>query len=585
MGLSARLERLVPDLAATMRRFPVPALWSVLLTLYLNHYIIRRSGDPREDVIMAAAAGFFAAGAGHLFAEGRGLSRLSNLVLAAVMGGFAALLGWFNASLHVSALYLFCGLIALTMVAAHLRRDAAQGALWFFNLRFGLAALLAFLAGLAFALGLLAITSSLKFLFGLHPFPNVEEHIIATACALVAPLYGLSLMPRDLDTALDVADHRGSPLERGVSVLVNYILVPVVVVYALILHAYAVKIALTGELPKGQIGTMVAIYAVGGTGVWLIAWPWRETGSKLLRLFMKGWFWLTIIPSLLLVIAIWRRVADYGVTPDRYGIALIALWAVLVTLYLALRRRAADMRFIIGAMAALLLIASFGPQGAYGTTITSQMSRLVALLTRNDALKDGQIVSPTPKLSTEDQSRGYSIITVLREANGLNSVLFLFPETTRPVATDSWSLHSDIKNKLGFNPYAGPGEFLSFNISRPFDHSIAAAAVLYGPLSVSGTETLSTQPPDRMAWHDGKVFHIRTPRHEWTFTTGSLVAQLKNTSSSTPNQSPMPIIIAPGVTMLVTDAYGAAGEEPVLNSLTFWLIEEDKALTSAPATP
>ena len=65
-------------------------------------------------------------------------------------------------------------------------------------------------------------------------------------------------------------------LERGVSVLVNYVLVPVIFIYAVILHAYAVKIALEQSLPEGQIATIVTIFALGGTGAWLIAWPWRE---------------------------------------------------------------------------------------------------------------------------------------------------------------------------------------------------------------------------------------------------------------------------------------------------------------------
>lgn len=584
MGLSDRLERMVPDLAATLARFPVPALWSVLLTFYLNYHIITRSGDPQTDVIMAAAAGFFAAGAAHLFAEGRGMAPATNLALAAVAGLLAAVLGWFNAALHVSALYLFCGLIALTMVAAHLRRGATQGGLWFFNLRYGLAAILAGLAGLAFALGLLAIVAALKYLFGINPVHNTEEHIIATACALIAPVYGLSLMPRDLDTALDVADHRGAPLERGVSVLVNYILVPVVVVYALILHAYAVKIALTQSLPRGQIGTMVAIYAVGGTGVWLIAWPWRETGTRLLRLFMRGWFWLTIIPSALLVIAIWRRVADYGVTPDRYGIALIALWAVLTTAYLAYRRNAADMRAIVGAMAALLLVAAFGPQGAQGTTIRSQLHQFQALLERHGMWQDGMIKLPAPKLAPEAQTTGYSIIAALREAGGLSRVAALFPAASRPDASkDDWTMVQDIAGKLGFTAYVNPGQMVAFNTNRPLNHAIPAAAMLYGPLYVSGSETALTQPPDRMAWHDGTLFHVRTPRHEWTFSAAAILSRLENSPVGKP-PAPVVLTIEPGVTLLVVDAYGSTGDQPALNSMTFWLIEEDRAL-NAPATP
>ena len=45
---------------------------------------------------------------------------------------------------------------------------------------------------------------------------------------------------------------------------------------------------------------------------------------------MRHWFWLTVAPLALLVIAVWRRVSDYGVTPDRYWLALIALWLLIL---------------------------------------------------------------------------------------------------------------------------------------------------------------------------------------------------------------------------------------------------------------
>ena len=579
MGLSARLERLVPDLAATLRRVPVPVFWSIVLTVYLHYHIARQHAGLETDMIMAAAAGFFAGGAAHLFAEGRGLSPSVNLGLALAAGAAAAVLGYFNQALHVSALLLFCGLIALTMVAPFLRRGSTQGALWFFNLRFGLAALLAFLAGLAFALGLLAITTSLKFLFGIDPIHNVEEHVVALAAALVAPIYGLALMPRDLDTALEVADHRGSPLERGVSVLVNYILVPVVVIYALILHAYAAKIALIQSLPKGQIGTMVAIFAVGGTGVWLISWPWRDTGTRLLRLFMRGWFWLTIIPSALLVMAIWRRVADYGVTADRYGLALIALWTVLVTIYLAVRRNAADMRAIIGSMAFLLLAASFGPQGAFGLSVHSQLARFTAFLEARGLWQDGHIVLPEKPLTDEDRRQGHDLVNTLSGVGGLDDVLALFPDNIRPAKeTAPWSTVGNISGKLGFSDQGPPEDALAYNSSLPGLFPVPADALLVGPLYVSTPDYAPLGQQGRTAWNDGTAFHVRTLHNEYRFTASELVPKIMALPKPQGEREPAIIELSPGVSLIITSAYGRGGKLAQLSSMNFWLMEKHGTL-------
>ena len=300
-------------------------LLSVLLCAYVNIVAVGGSFDDSGYVIAGAAAAFIASGSAHFFAEGRGFSRGTGILISFAAAVIAAALGYFTKIFDTNLLFLFAGLVPVLMIAPYLKDNAKQGAIWLFNLRFGLAALLAVIVAALFAAGLSAIVEALNFLFDAGIDSNLHEHIWGTAASLIAPIYGLSLMPRDLDEEVDIASQKDTLLARGVSVLVNYVLVPVIVVYALILHAYAVKIVLEQNLPKGQIATMVTIFALGGTGAWLVAWPWREAGTRALRWFMRGWFWLTIVPAVLLAIAIWRRITDYGITPDRYGILLVAI--------------------------------------------------------------------------------------------------------------------------------------------------------------------------------------------------------------------------------------------------------------------
>ena len=88
--------------------------------------------------------------------------------------------------------------------------------------------LLSVLVGIAgFAAGLSAIVESLNFLFEAGLPNELHGHIWATASSLVAPIYGLSLAPRNLSEEVHIADQRDTLLERGISVLVNYILVPI----------------------------------------------------------------------------------------------------------------------------------------------------------------------------------------------------------------------------------------------------------------------------------------------------------------------------------------------------------------------
>jgi hypothetical protein len=583
MEIAARIEKLIPNLGVILSRFPVSAAYSVLLCLVLN---AGNGWNGDDNAVWAGSAAFLASGAVHLFAESRRLERLPSIIIATAAGLVAGGAGLLSGLLHTSLLFLFCGLVLALMVAAYLKPGIAQGALWLFNFRLGLAALLAFVVALLFAAGLSAIVEALRFLFD-APLPSaLHDHIWITAASLVAPLYGLSLVSKDLDETVDIAGQKNTLLERGVSVLVNYVLVPVIVVYAVILHAYAIKIALQGELPKGQIGTMVTIFALGGTGAWLIAWPWRETGTRLLGIFIDSWFWLTIVPAALLILAIARRIGDYGITPDRYGLVLVAVWLALLAVYLAIRRNEADMRAILGGLAVLLLAGSFGPWGANGLTVTSQFSRLSALLEQKGLLKDNRMVSPSPDLDNDSRQAGYSMLYALKDAGGLNRLKpwfegakddpFKDPETLESTYLfgdrNTWALADRISRKFGFTDYVPPADYVSFTANVPGSSDLPARARLVGPLQVLAYPAYFEAAETSALVKNGQLL-VKSEGHLWSMSLESLLRQAKTALVKPANrQPPVKIAIAPDATLLFDNLSGQLGEKPQLHSARLWLI-------------
>jgi hypothetical protein len=573
MGLATRLEKLVPDITAVFLRFPIPAALSVLLCAYVNFVSIGSSWNDEGDVIAGAAAAFIAAGAAHLFSEGRGLTRITGILIAFGAAVLAGALGYFTEVFDSNLLFLFAGLIPVLMIAPYLRDNAKQGALWLFNLHFGLAILLSGVVAVLFAAGLSAIVESLNFLFNAHLPSNLHEHIWSTAASLVAPIYGLSLTPKDLNEEVDIASQKGTMLERGVSVLVNYVLVPVILIYAVILHAYAVKIALEQNLPEGQIATIVTIFALGGTGAWLIAWPWREEGTRLLRWFIRGWFWLTIVPAILLAIAIWRRISDYGVTPDRYGILLVAIWVAALTAYLAFRRNRADMRAILGGIAVLLLLGSAGPMGANGLTISSQIKRLAAIFETNGLFKDGKAVVSPNKLSSEAINQGNSILYALRDVNGLDRLRPWFDggeQDPFKMATDKWDLVGKIAMFLGSENPQRPEDYINFTSNVPLSVDLTGAKRLVGPLQAMQNYTPAVEQPAMTALYDATTLTIRLESVTYKVAVKELLEKTKALlSADTSKQPPITFEIAPGVLIAIDSIYGTTSG---LGSARFWLI-------------
>lgn len=494
MSLSSRVSRLVPDLAATLERFPACVLAAVTLCIIAN----LEAGDATnfdQDVLTqiysAGTAAFLAGGVGHLFALGRKWRAMHSAMLGLAAGSIAALLCYFYTWTGGHPPFILPSLAVALMIAAYFRRGTSEEALWLFNARLGLAFGLAVVISIIFVAGLSAILASLEYLFEINVPLSLSLHTWATAATLIGPVYGLSLMPTDLDEKLVLEDRPGL-LDRGISILVNYVMVPIAAIYIVILHLYAGKIALTWELPKGQIGIMVLLFGLGGTATYLIARPWVGRGTTLLRWFLGSWFWFTIVPAALLAIGVWTRVAEYGITPDRYGLVLIGIWLFAMAIYLAVRRMRADSRVILASLGGLLLVASFGPWGARDLSVANQMSRLMAILQSNDYLEDGRLVRTVPSegaMSSDDSSEVRSIVNFLGGVDALRRLEPLFAgRGDSPFdanAPKSWQRVSAIMGQL--NLTGDNRTFLSYTATAVGSFEIGSGTRLSGPYSFYST--------------------------------------------------------------------------------------------------
>ena len=179
---------------------------------------------------------------------------------------------------------------------------------------------------------------------------------------------------------------------RAAAALVKFVAVPLLLVYTAILYAYAAKIALAWELPKGTLGAMVVGYLFVGAATLLLGYPSRETGGALVRLFWRYWVWLAALPVVLLFVAVSRRIADYGLTEQRYLMVLIGVWTLILAAFRIAQGARFDLRLLPGVLALLVLAAAFGPGGAIGLSVLSQKAELASILTAKGMLVDGKIV-------------------------------------------------------------------------------------------------------------------------------------------------------------------------------------------------
>ncbi|QWX83743.1 DUF4153 domain-containing protein [Cellulophaga sp. HaHaR_3_176] len=160
--------------------------------------------------------------------------------------------------------------------------------------------------------------------------------------------------------------------EKALEVLVKYILIPLVLLYIIILYAYTLKILIQWELPKGWVSYLVIALSILGYVIQVMINPFQKNIKSWTINKFQPWFYLLLIPlNILLFVAIFRRVNDYGITENRYFILAFAFWNIGIILYILFSKTKA-LKVIPISLFCIAILSSFGLWGAFSVSNNSQ---------------------------------------------------------------------------------------------------------------------------------------------------------------------------------------------------------------------
>lgn len=378
------------------QRFPESlscALLGTLVTFGLIAHVINHDDGPVDRLLYLCSIGFFWFLALRFFVEARGddvkKGRLAGLVLFLVFS--ILILGIRTATGEM--LSFIGGLTLLMFAAPYLRHGVMNSDFWGFCHELGRGLFFAIVLGGVFLLGVFLIVLSLDDLFGINLEDRVMLYVWAATHGFVCPAYFLARAPHSFTYPIDCE------LPRDVRIISSYLCIPFVWCYLLILYAYMAKIALLGDLPKGQLGWIISVFGVAGIVTHLVAYPMRETGSRLAQSYYRWFYPALLLPIGLLALALYSRIAPYGLTESRYLMVLLCLWFAIVALYFTWKREQAQLKIVPAVLAVLLLAVSFGPGSIANLPIRSQFSRLTGLLEANGMLENGKLVAAKGEVS------------------------------------------------------------------------------------------------------------------------------------------------------------------------------------------
>ncbi len=320
-------------------------------------------------------------------------------------------------ALHTIRLFiLMIGLIFFVSVAPFLGRNELNG-FWQYNrmLAFNLLGSLTYTivlyAGLAFAL------AALDNLFGIDVPGKRYGELGVLMLGVFNTWVLLAGVPRDLDALEHTTEY-----PKGLRIFAQYILLPLVLVYWLILYAYLAKILIDWDWPQGWVSKLILGFSATGVFTLLLLYPIRDLSeNRWIRRAWRGFFYILIPLLIMLPLAVWRRVSQYGVTEGRYLALALGGWLIFTVIYFLIMQ-GKNIRLIPLTLGGLCLLVSFGPWSAFDISAHSQVARLQKLLGQNSILVHGQVQKAAVKPSNEDSREISSILAYLRDLHGYQCI-------------------------------------------------------------------------------------------------------------------------------------------------------------------
>lgn len=209
---------------------------------------------------------------------------------------------------------------------------------------------------------------------------------------------------------------------RGIKNLVLFILIPLSMLYFLILYLYGLKILVTWNLPKGWVSGLVIGFSIAGTLCYLLNYRLADLIDNTLMRWFKKWFFYILAPLvILLYIAIFRRISDYGITPERYFVLLTGIWLTILSGYFIISGKD-NIKWIPGSLIVFLVLGTFSPIDAFRISSFSQMNRLTTFLNKKSALQNNKISIDPKNFKYDDVYQLTTMIRLLEELKVIDKV-------------------------------------------------------------------------------------------------------------------------------------------------------------------
>ena len=478
---------------ATLRRFPL-VLASAIAAAAAAVFVSEHVGPAwlHGPLLAAATLGLPLLVAGALLGErvrsAPARAALGLGALAALAAVYASWDGWSGRVQFARYVELSVAFHLLVAILPFAGRDRPR-AFWQYNRVMFERFVMAGVSSGTLFLGLALALAALDKLFGVDLQHQAYFRLWVFCAFVFNTWFFLGGVPEDFD-ALD------QPREYPVvlRVFAQYILVPLVAVYLVILTLYLGKVVVFWDWPSGWIGYLVSGVAGAGIFALLLVHPLAEREDQRWVTAFARDFWLGILPAVVMLwLALYQRVHQYGLTEARYFLLVLSVWLGAIAGYYAVTR-ARTIRLIPASLCVVALATFAGPWGAFSVSRRSQVGRVRDVLVARGVLVGGHVRRAATDLAPDERRALSGAVRYLVETHGIAALTPLLGDSfAAKVMAPAERSNADpdgraraIVEALGVT-YVGRSE------SAPgFTPWFAFSAADHDPLPIAGYDVLLT---------------------------------------------------------------------------------------------
>lgn len=296
----------------------------------------------------------------------------------------------------------------LLVAIAAFGRSGQELSFWSYNRTLLLGFVWSGFFALVLFVGVLAAIGSVELLFGIDVKNELYGSTYFLAAFIFHPLHFFGNLPTRFQP---IPDYQSLGYPKIMRNLIQYVLLPLVVLYVTILYLYGLKNIFV-EVTKGYTAWLVLIFSVVGVFALLLAYPMRQDpDERWVSVWDRLYFWLMIPLIGLLIYAVYIRVDNYGYTANRVVLIYLIIWLGVLTAYM-LTNRKWGIFFVPASLLVLTALSMVGPLSSARLAVNWHIDHLLGLMDEHKLVPNKRFGDALPDSVTAELHTSISYITI-----------------------------------------------------------------------------------------------------------------------------------------------------------------------------